>query len=228
MLGGRLDIRHFTPPTQRVMNLRPADIGRPFGEIRLNLQLDDLNAVLLEVLETLAPRELEVRDNEGHWYLMRIRPYRTAENKIDGLVIVLIDIDQLRRSQQEMRAARDFASSVISNIPLPLAVVDRSFRIQSANEAFSSLTGQGTAEVRARLLMDPVVSLLGSENGLRGHLEALRSDPEPGASFRFEQTTKADPARVFSVQDASSTLTTSNIFWSRSRTSHLTRKRSGC
>jgi len=130
---------------------------------------------------------------------MRIRPYRTTENKIDGLVIVLVDIDQLRRSEQEMRAARDFASSVIANIPLPLAVVDRSLRILSANEAFGTLTGQATDELQARFLPDLMVSLLGAENALRRQFDTLLIDSQPGAGFCFEQTTKSGPVRVFSI-----------------------------
>lgn len=117
MLGMDLTIRHFTPPTERLMRMRPADIGRPIGEIRLNLKLDPIEPLLHEVLDTLVTKELEVEDLEGCWHLLRIRPYRTAENKIEGIVLVLLDIDQFRRAEQAMRNARDFAQTVLESIP---------------------------------------------------------------------------------------------------------------
>lgn len=116
MLSNDFSIRHFTPPTQRLMNLRSSDVGRPFGEIRSNLQIDNLEPLFTEVLDSLTGRELEVQDREGHWHLLRIRPYRTSENRIEGLVVVLVDIDQLRRSQMELRDARDFARYYIVNL----------------------------------------------------------------------------------------------------------------
>lgn len=96
MLNNDLQIRQFTPLTQRLMNIRASDIGRPINEIRLNLDVENLEPILLDVLDSLGTRELEVQDREGHWRLLRVRPYRTADNKIEGVVLVLLDIDELR------------------------------------------------------------------------------------------------------------------------------------
>jgi len=68
MLNNELAIRHFTPPAQRVMNLRASDVGRPFSELRVNFDIDDLTPLFTEVLDTLAAREMEVRDRDGHWF----------------------------------------------------------------------------------------------------------------------------------------------------------------
>ncbi len=201
MLNNDLQIRHFTPPTQKLMNLRAPDVGRPLSEIRMNLKIDHLEPLFAEVLETLAPRELEVQDTEGHWYLLRVRPYRTTDNKIEGVVVVLLDIDQLRRSQQELRGARDFARSVIANIPLPLAVVDLEFRIRDLNDAFRDLAGLGANEdVDRRLLTDIASFAWGLDEPLRSHLENLRQNINAGGSFAFEYKPSGDNGRVFNIQ----------------------------
>ena len=200
MLSNELYIRHFTPPTQKLMNLRAPDIGRPFSEIRMNLISDDFEPLFHEVLDTLAPREMEVQDREGRWYLLRVRPYRTTDNKIEGVVAVLVDIDQLRRSQQELRGARDLARSVIESVPLPLAVVDLDFRISSVNDAFRTLAGIGKEDVDKRSLLDLAASLSGLEEPLRAQLEGLRASLDSGKDFAFEQKTAGEDSRVLDVR----------------------------
>lgn len=200
MLSNELNIRHFTPQTQRLMSLRTTDIGRPFGDIRLNLKVDNLEPLFTEVLDTLGAREIEVQDRDGHWYLLRVRPYRTTDNKIEGLVVVLVDIDQLRRSQQELRDARDFASSIIECIPLPLAVVDLDFKIRSTNEAFCALAGSSNQQLEHRLLPDLAAVLWGMDQPLRSHLENLRRDKDLGRGFVFEHRTPGESSKVFCIR----------------------------
>jgi two-component system CheB/CheR fusion protein len=96
MLGNDLRIRRFTPVSQRALNLIAADIGRPISDINLNLEVTRIDRLLLEVIETLTPRTMEVRDRGGRPYSLRIRPYRTEDNKIDGVVMVLVDLDPVR------------------------------------------------------------------------------------------------------------------------------------
>src|SRR5258707_6403570 len=95
MLVNDLSVRRFTPMGSRVLNLRPADIGRPITEIKSNLDVPDLEKLLSSVVEDLAPQERDVQDRNGAWYSLRIRPYRTEDHKIDGAVMVLYDVDQL-------------------------------------------------------------------------------------------------------------------------------------
>ncbi len=97
MLGNDLRIRRFTPVAEKVMNLIPGDIGRPMTDIKSNLKMQDLRQVVSHVIDSLEIRDMEVEDNNGRWYAMRIRPYRTMDNKIDGVVIVLLDLDQRLR-----------------------------------------------------------------------------------------------------------------------------------
>jgi two-component system CheB/CheR fusion protein len=97
MLDSGLRIRRFNPGAQRTLNLIPSDAGRSIRDLKLTLDLDDLDEMIASVIDTLEVRELEVRDRGGRTYLLRIRPYKTADNKIEGAVLVLIDIDQLKK-----------------------------------------------------------------------------------------------------------------------------------
>jgi two-component system CheB/CheR fusion protein len=97
MLDRDLRIRRVNPGAQRTLNLAASDVGRSISDVKLTLDLDRPDAVIAEVIDTLEVRELHVRDRNERSYLMRIRPYRTSDNKIDGAVLVLIDIDPLRK-----------------------------------------------------------------------------------------------------------------------------------
>jgi two-component system CheB/CheR fusion protein len=107
MVWQDLRIRRFTPVAEKLFNLIATDIGRPISDIKLNLDVSDLTHLLTEVIDTVTIKELEVQDRQGRWYLLRIRPYRTMENRIDGAVIVLVDIDALKKNQEVLeRQAR--------------------------------------------------------------------------------------------------------------------------
>ncbi len=99
MVWPDLRIRRFTPVAEQLFNLIPADIGRSIGDIQLNLNITNFKALLTEVIQTITVKELEVQDRQGRWYLLRMRPYRTLDNQIDGAIIALVDIDMLKQSQ---------------------------------------------------------------------------------------------------------------------------------
>ena len=129
-------IRRFTPSAMELLNLLPTDIGRPFSDILTNLQIQDWDSLISEVLGTLHVLNLEVQDRSGHWYSLRIRPYRSAENRNEGVVISLFDIDQLKRTIEEVTAAREFAHAVIETVHVPLLVLDQELYVLRANNTF--------------------------------------------------------------------------------------------
>ncbi len=106
MVGRDLRVRRFTPPAEKLLNLIATDVGRPISDIKPNLQVDDLPRLIAAAIDTLAPYDGEVQTTQGHWYLLRIRPYVTVDNKIDGASIVLLDIDAIKRELERLRAAR--------------------------------------------------------------------------------------------------------------------------
>ncbi len=107
MVSRDLCIRRFTPLAEKLFNLIPTDVGRPISDIKPNLHLEDLGGEIAKVIDTLTPLEREVLTNEGHWYSLRIRPYVTLDNKIDGASIVLLDIDSIKRHLEQVKQERD-------------------------------------------------------------------------------------------------------------------------
>ena len=198
MLTNDLKVRQFTPPMQRLLNVRTADIGRSISEIRLQLSIEDIEPILLDVMETLGTREVEVQDREGRWNLLRVRPYRTSENHIEGLVVVLVDIDQLRRSQQELIESRDFVSTVVESVPVPIVVLHKDCSILSNNSAFRELTGMPTKDLKGRSLPDLVGNLWGL-NGFVTKLNVLADAPD-GETFEFEHESTTARRKILLIK----------------------------
>jgi two-component system, chemotaxis family, CheB/CheR fusion protein len=80
-------------------------------------------------------QEYEVRDKGGRWYSLRVRPYMTLDNKVDGAVLVLVDIDALKCAEQAA-AARDYAENTVETVREPLLVLDKELRVEGANRSF--------------------------------------------------------------------------------------------
>jgi len=139
ILGHDMRIRRFTPMAEKVLNVIPSDIGRPLSDINIGLDVKDLAGLVAEVIETLSTKELDVQDARGRWFSLRIRPYKNADNKIDGAVLTLIDIDIIKRAMAEVEEARNIAQAVIETTREPLAALTPDLRIRSANEAFYRL-----------------------------------------------------------------------------------------
>lgn len=136
MLSNDGRLRRFTSLASRLFNLIPSDVGRPFSDIKPNLLVHDLAGMIQEVTDTISPREMEVQDRDGRWYNLTIRPYRTVENRIDGAVVALVDIDALKRSVEEVQISRDFSEAVVTTVREPFLVLDADLCIRSANAAF--------------------------------------------------------------------------------------------
>ena len=133
MVGNDLRIRRFTPPAEKLLNLLPGDIGRRLGDIRSNIEPDDLEQVARATIEKAVFQEIEVRLKEGPWYLLRVRPYKTWEDKIEGAVLSFQDIDSLKRTLEQTRT---FAEALIENAREPVLVLDEGLRVILANPVF--------------------------------------------------------------------------------------------
>ncbi len=136
ILGADLRIRRITGLAEKLFNLIPGDVGRPITDINLPLELPDLPSLVAEVIDSLAAREIEVKDRSGHWYSIRIRPYRTTDNKIDGAVLAFVDIDIIKASAELVSQGRAFADAVINTVHLPILVLDQDLIVQAANQTF--------------------------------------------------------------------------------------------
>ncbi len=154
MVSRDLRIRRFTSPAERLMNLIATDLGRPIGDIRINFDLPDLDRRITHVIDTLASEDLELPDREGHWYSLRIRPYITVDNRIDGAVLAIVDIDRLKRTSEQLEHARDRAVEIVETVWQPLIVLDSGLRVVRANRSFRQLFGKMKDPVEGMALAD--------------------------------------------------------------------------
>ena len=161
-------IRRFTPKARSLMNVLPSDLGRPINDIRPNVQVTDLDRRIEETIATGTLKESDVQDREGRWYRMQIRPYRTTDNRIDGALVSLVDIDVLKHDVSNAEWARDYAAGIVEAVQVPLVVLDQELRALSANEAFHLEFGVASESTEGKTLFD-------WEGGTWNHIPELRS-----------------------------------------------------
>ncbi len=165
-LDTELNIRRFTPAATSLLSLLQSDLGRPVTHLATNMNYDRLEQDSQEVLRTLEAKEIEVFTKHEHWFIMRIMPYRTIENVIDGIVITFVDITQRKQTEQkllqeiaqrekaqrEAQSALNYSESVINTVRGPLVVIDQDLKIVSANRAFYEFFHVNPEESKGNLL----------------------------------------------------------------------------
>jgi two-component system CheB/CheR fusion protein len=154
VLGSDLRVRRFTPAAGQPLGLIAGDIGRPIGHLKAGVALPDMETLVGEAIASVQPLEREVRGPDGRAYLLRVNPYHTADNRVDGAVLVLFDIDELRRAQTSLREERDYAQAIVETVREPLLVLDAQLRVQSANGAFYATFQVGPNETQGRLVYE--------------------------------------------------------------------------
>ncbi|MCF7974880.1 MAG: PAS domain-containing protein, partial [Phycisphaerae bacterium] len=106
-LDNDLHIRRFTTQASKIIKLIAADVGRPITDLASDLHYPDLAADAFEVLRTLASTEKSIATHDGRWFTVRIMPYRTLDNRIDGVVITFADITRAKSLEAELRDKQD-------------------------------------------------------------------------------------------------------------------------
>ena len=102
-LDRQLQIERFTPRVSELFNIRPADVGRPLSDFSQRFAYDHLIEDAQTVLDDLQPIEKELQTDEDIWLLVRLRPYRTMNDRIDGVVITFVGITERKQAEQELR-----------------------------------------------------------------------------------------------------------------------------
>lgn len=102
-LDRHLNVRRFTHQATKIIKLIPSDVGRPITDLVSNLDDPALSADAREVLRSLVPKEKPVSTPDGRWFSVRIMPYRTLDDRIDGVVITFADITVAKTLEAELR-----------------------------------------------------------------------------------------------------------------------------
>ena len=164
LLGPDLNIRRFGSHAEKQFHLLVADIGRPIGHLRHNLVLGDapesaldLESLCAEVVSGVREQEREVRDKGGRWYSLRVRPHRTLDNqvKVDGALIVVVDIDTLKRSEQAVRESEARYRAMFESTNMGVCETDaETGRLLRVNEQFARIIGYTAAELVGKTFLE--------------------------------------------------------------------------
>jgi two-component system CheB/CheR fusion protein len=136
MLSRDFRIRRFTSTAAKMLKVAPSDVGRPITDLRLNITVSNLEQMITTVLDGLQPIEREVQDAQDHWHSLQIHPYKTVENKIDGVVLALLDIDPIKKSNEQLKRSSEFFRGIIDTVREPLLVLDSDLRVMAVNRSF--------------------------------------------------------------------------------------------
>jgi two-component system CheB/CheR fusion protein len=151
ILDGERRIRRFTPAAQRLLGMLPGDVGRPIGDLRIGVNVPDLNQLISSVIVKADELGREVQGDDGRWYSLRIRPFRTAEQKIEGVLIAFFDIHELRERQEALQKEQTLVSAILDSASdLLVMVLDREGHIVQFNRVCQQLSGYSLEEVRGR------------------------------------------------------------------------------
>lgn len=135
-LDKELRIMRFTPPAVALFNMRVSDRGRPLRDITHDLIYDRLLPDVKTVLDKESANMLEIRDNENRWYICRILPYRSTNDRVDGVVITFLDISERKMAEQELSDSKAYSEQVIDSLPEPMLVLDQNLRVVKSNATF--------------------------------------------------------------------------------------------
>ncbi len=188
-VDNEMRVRRFTPEATNIVNFIQTDIGRPLQHVVTNLLYPDMITDLKDVLKSLTTKETEVQTKKGNWYNMRIMPYRSIENRIDGAVLTFSNIDDqknvqdaLKSSMRETDQARELVRAVFDMNTDPMAVLDKIGKIVIANTALSEILNVSQKEIYS-------MELLGFQSGVLEQVtlkSKLKTALENGQNFETE------------------------------------------
>ena len=147
MVGRDLRIRRFTRAMEPMLNLIASDVGRSITDLQPQMELPDLRRLLLDAMEGGNRKPRDIRDSHGRWYSLRILPSVGPDGKIDGAVLMLIDIDAAKRGL-------DFAEAIVETVREPLVILNQNLQVLKANKTFYETFQAAREETEGRLIYD--------------------------------------------------------------------------
>ena len=185
VVGADETLRWFSHGAGAAFGLSEGDIGRTFDDLELGLTLPSLGEFIEPaVLEARTPTFL-TRHEGGGWYSIAVRSYRRENGRVDGAVITIVDVDELKRAEAALSRQRAIAEWIVDTVRQPLAIVDEAFHIVSANPAFCRMLATTEEALRGR----PVRGLdVGLDTGAGERwLQSVVSGTETGEALEVVQ-----------------------------------------
>ena len=169
-LDKELNIRRYTDQLTKLIKLRQGDIGRPFTDMVSDLKYPEIANQAREVLDTLVFKESEISTNDNRWYMVRILPYRTLDDKIDGVVITFIDITVAKKLEAKLAAAnikekeKRLAELVIANKELAFQNKEKQKRADELDIANKELALQNKEKENLEAELSKTINILREHN----------------------------------------------------------------
>ncbi|QPC88836.1 PAS domain-containing protein (plasmid) [Mesorhizobium sp. NBSH29] len=179
-------ITWFAPAMKDLFDFVPSDIGRPIAHFARKFADENLLRDAETVLKKLTAIEAEVPTDAGRWYVRRVLPYRTQDNRIAGVVVTFSDITDRKRSADAINDARVYSETIVRTVQHPLIVLDKNLRVQTANKAFRELFAVFDEEPKGHIIFELGT---GEWNNppLRPLLDRVISADEDIHNFEIEQ-----------------------------------------
>jgi two-component system, chemotaxis family, CheB/CheR fusion protein len=147
MVGRDLRIHRFTRAIEPMLNLIASDVGRSITDLQPQIELPDLRRLLLDAMESRNRKPRDIRDSHGRWHSLRILPSVGLDGKIDGAVLMLMDIDAAKRGL-------DFAEAIVETVREPLVILNHNLQVVKANKTFYTVFEAAPDETEGRLIYD--------------------------------------------------------------------------
>lgn len=135
-LDNNLDILRFTPQVKKLFNVIISDIGRPITHVVSNFDYPSIEEDIKEVVDKLTVKELEVKTKEGEWYAVRIMPYRTLDNFINGAVLTFNKITHYKQMEFRLKTLENYAALLFNLLEEPAILLDKKLNLMECNKAF--------------------------------------------------------------------------------------------
>ncbi|MCA1623587.1 MAG: PAS domain S-box protein [Acidobacteria bacterium] len=182
-LDRNLRIKRFTPRIEELFNLIPSDLGRPLDHVTHQLDYEFLARDAAEVLKTLHIEEREVRGGgDDSRYLVRLAPYRTLDDKIDGVVLSFQDITELKRAAELVEESEARFSAIVNQAITGIAQTDLTGKFVLLNKRYCENLGYSCEELLGRRMHD-----ITHKEDLPGNVELFERAVETGESFTIEK-----------------------------------------
>jgi two-component system CheB/CheR fusion protein len=198
-LDSDLCVKRYTEQARGLFNLIQTDVGRPLAHLTSNFQYDRLLEDCREVLRTLVPEETEVRGQDDSWYLMRIMPYRTSENIIDGVVFTFMETTRVRKAELEAAAIPCCFEKIVRTAREPMLLLDQQLRVAAANRSLGDVLGITEQEAAGKPIYEAANGRL-DVPALRGLLDGIVGDnAAPVVDFKLDDEFPGIGRRVLLV-----------------------------
>ena len=176
-LDDDLNIVRFTAQAAKIFHIIDSDIGRPISHFASNLQDKSFLNEAKEVIQTLRYQEKEIQTTDGHWYLRRMLPYRTADSRVRGVAVNFVDTNEIRTAAKTLEKTRVAARGIAAIVDEPVVTLDEDFNVAMASDSFYRRFSLRAEEVEGRPFFEIGGGLMG-DDALRDYIIAVSSGKE--------------------------------------------------